>query len=883
MDAIHRIEEQTSALLRVNNAIVNCRTMDGLVRAVISALRAVLPFDNFGMTLYDPSTEQFRFFALEGQSSASAFSIGTKLHLRDTQADAQFDPRRVLLISELTPENSVTPFAQQLFAASVRSFCAVPLLFRDEVIGSMGIASLTPAQYGPPELGFLEKAAEQVALAVANWKAFDEVARLNTENVRLAERRRAVLEANNAIITSLKRDELVRSVSSALRAVIPFDKFGLSIYDPAAEKLILVALEGEFPSSYFSLGRQMSLDASLSGEVFRTGHPIVRHRLPAEGRYPTEEILADEGVRSLCNVPIIVHGRPIGVIGLASLRESAYGQADAELLQEVSGQVGLAILNMQAYETLAEISEARAKTATRLKALLQLNNVIVSNLSRSELFQSICRILREQMACDSAGLALFDAEAADLRIFALDGEYKTSMQVGNLIDVQGRISGHAFDFCKPYCQPDLSGERKFTFEHGLYEEGLLSCCLVPLIVRSEAIGALGIGSREPHRYSSADMEFLQEVSAQIGVAIANLNAYEEISALKARLEAENTYLQEEIRQEHNFHEIVGDSSALLETLALVEQVAATDSTVLVVGETGTGKELIARAIHNLSPRKDRALVKVNCGALSAGLVESELFGHVKGAFTGALADREGRFKLAHGGTLFLDEVGELAPETQVKLLRVLQEQEFEPLGSNRTVKVDVRIVAATNRDLEQAVRDGRFRSDLYYRLRVFPIRVPSLRDRRGDIPLLVTFFLQKYCRKFGKNVGRIPDRVMQRLVNYAWPGNLRELQNVIERAVVVARGEALELEANFGAPTWQEARSASKDVTLSGPPAPSTGNVPDSLHDVEKRHIEAILKQTNWKIEGADGAAKILNLQPSTLRSRMLKLGIRRPASPQQR
>jgi formate hydrogenlyase transcriptional activator len=694
------------------------------------------------------------------------------------------------------------------------------------------------------------------------------------------ERTAALLRVNNAIITSLKRDELVRSVSSAIHAVIPFDKFGLSIYDAAAEKLILVAMEGAFPSNYFSIGREMSLEQSLSGEVYRTRRAVVRRNLLFERRYPTEELLSNEAVRSLCNVPVIVQGKTLGVIGLASLRENAYRQADADLLQEFAGQVGLAILNMQAYETLSQVSEERRKTAARLKALLQLNNVIVSNLSRAELFHSICRILREQMACDSAGLALFDTEANDLRIFALEGEYKSGMEIGNLIDIQGRVSGHAFDFRKPYVQPDLSLKRMFTFEYKLHEEGLRSCCLVPLIVRGETIGALGIGSREPDRYRTADVEFLQELSAQIGIGMANLNAYEEISVLKARLEAENIYLQEEIRQDHNFHEIVGDSPVLLETLALVEQVAPTDSTVLLLGETGTGKELIARAIHDSSPRKDRPLVKVNCGALSAGLVESELFGHVKGAFTGALADRDGRFKLANGGTLFLDEVGELAPETQVKLLRVLQEQEFEPLGSNRTLKVDVRIVAATNRDLEGAVRELRFRSDLYYRLRVFPIRIPPLRDRREDIPLLITFFLQKFCRRFSKNVSRVPDRIMQRLLNYAWPGNLRELQNVVERAVVVARGETLELEPTFGFFPRAEEKFTRGFSPRSEAHGRSGGTPADtSLRDIEKRHIESILEQTGWKIEGPSGAAQILNVQPSTLRSRMQKLGIRRPKS----
>lgn len=344
---------------------------------------------------------------------------------------------------------------------------------------------------------------------------------------------------------------------------------------------------------------------------------------------------------------------------------------------------------------------------------------------------------------------------------------------------------------------------------------------------------------------------------------------------KARLEAQNNYLQEEIRSEHNFGEIVGSSPALLDVLRQVEQIAKIDSTVLILGETGTGKELVARAIHDRSPRKHRALVKVNCGAISAGLVESELFGHVKGAFTGAIANRDGRFKLADGGTIFLDEVGELPMDTQVKLLRVLQEQEFEPIGSSKTIKVNVRVVAATNRDLEELVRDGKFRADLFYRLNVVPLRMPALRERASDIHLLTMFFVQKCAKKLGKQISSVSDEAMQQLANYSWPGNIRELQNVIERAVILSPGKTLVLA--------EKLRGSSATLTVAMPvkivpiePAPAAGNG-GSLDEVERRHIEAVLNQANWMIEGERGAARILDMNPSTLRSRMQKLGIKRP------
>jgi formate hydrogenlyase transcriptional activator len=344
---------------------------------------------------------------------------------------------------------------------------------------------------------------------------------------------------------------------------------------------------------------------------------------------------------------------------------------------------------------------------------------------------------------------------------------------------------------------------------------------------------------------------------------------------KRRLEAQNKYLQEEIRAEHNFTEMVGNSPKLRAVLQQVEQVASTHSTALIYGETGTGKELVARAIHNRSPRKERPLVKVNCGAISAGLVESELFGHVKGAFTGALTNRDGRFKVADGGTIFLDEVGELPLETQVKLLRVLQEQEFEPIGSDKSVRVDVRIIAATSRNLDEMVRAGKFRADLLYRLNVFPIHVPPLRERQGDVPLLVTFFLQSLAKKLGKKVTQVSEETMRRLIDYPWPGNIRELQNVIERALILSKGNVVALDRDFQ-PAMTTPSSPVFATSNPATSAPATA----SLKDAEQRHIESVLTQTGWVIEGEHGAAKMLKLHPNTLRSRMKKLGIQRPHDP---
>ena len=415
------------------------------------------------------------------------------------------------------------------------------------------------------------------------------------------------------------------------------------------------------------------------------------------------------------------------------------------------------------------------------------------------------------------------------------------------------------------CQAVVGGEVRFYADRlqerfpedvGLVEWGAQSFLGLPLrSLEGGVIGHLAIMGDRPMPEPSLEIAVLRIFADRAAAELERMRAHAELERLKDRLEAENVYLQEEIRTQHNFEEIIGNAPPLLEALSRIQRVAGTDSTVLIQGETGTGKELFARAVHSRSPRRQRPLVKVNCGAIPAGLVESELFGHVRGAFTGALDRRTGRFELADGGTIFLDEIGELPLETQVKLLRVLQEREFEPVGSSRTVRVDVRVIAATNRDLEQEVRAGRFRADLLYRLNVFPIAVPPLRERRDDVPLLASFFLSGLSKRLGKPLEGFSRRGMQRLSDYRWPGNIRELQNVVERAAILASGEVVEI----------------------GPELLAPGSEPDAagtLEEVERRHIASVLRTTRGVIEGPSGAARILALHPNTLRSRMKKLGL---------
>ncbi len=396
----------------------------------------------------------------------------------------------------------------------------------------------------------------------------------------------------------------------------------------------------------------------------------------------------------------------------------------------------------------------------------------------------------------------------------------------------------------------------------LIAAGLQSAVCIPLLRGDKALGALNVASMREAAFAPQDVELLTQIGNELAIAVENALAFRQIEELKDKLAQEKLYLEDEIRTGYDFEEIVGDSQSLQRVLRAVETVAPTDSTVLIQGETGTGKELIARAIHNLSGRRQRTFVKVNCAAIPTGLIESELFGHERGAFTGAISQKIGRFELADKGTLFLDEIGDIPPELQPKLLSVLQEREFDRLGSTRTVKVDIRLVTATNRDLSQMIAGREFREDLFYRLNVFPIPLPPLRERREDIQLLVRYFTQKYARRMNRRIETIPSEAMEALTNWNWPGNVRELENLIERAVILTRGSALHV-------PLAEVRTGVEGAASPGAAGPAT-----TLEEAEREHILRALRECNWVVGGPAGAAARLGLKRTTLQSRMQKLGI---------
>jgi formate hydrogenlyase transcriptional activator len=507
--------------------------------------------------------------------------------------------------------------------------------------------------------------------------------------------------------------------------------------------------------------------------------------------------------------------------------------------------------------------EPTAACSERYRTLLAVSEAVVSHRDLHALFHDLAGRLQQVVRFDYLVLVLHDAADNMMRRHILESANSSPVQVPGALPVDEGPAGWVWQTQQPLILSNLAEETRWPpFRELVKPLGMHSGCALPLTTARQRLGALAFLSSQAAAYDDADMDYLQLVANQVAVAVENAQAFECIERLKEKLSQEKVYLEEEIRTEHNFDEIVGESAALRRVLKEVETVAPTDSTVLIRGETGTGKELIARALHQLSPRRDQTFVKINCAAIPTGLLESELFGHEKGAFTGAIMQKIGRFELAHQGTLFLDEVGDIPPELQPKLLRVLQEQEFERLGSPRTIRVSVRVVAATNRDLARMVADGQFRSDLFYRLNVFPVVLPPLRERRDDIARLVRHFAQKVARRMGRQIETIPARAMDALVQYPWPGNVRELENVIERAVILSPGPALHLNL--------------ADLKAAAPAETPPGTAV-TLADAERDHILGVLRETGWVLGGPNGAAARLAMKRTTLQSKMKKLGIARP------
>ena len=666
------------------------------------------------------------------------------------------------------------------------------------------------------------------------------------------ERYQALLRVANAIATCNDCDDVSETLVTLLREVTPFDFLYLVAFDNETGDPCWTLLEGNGKRLTGPNGDATNPEESPIAWVHQTGEPIVTHNWSEEKRFPNHAaFLKETGITSSCTLPLTRGSRRLGVMSFGRFYANAYDEEEVRFLGMVADQLSLAIDAAVNFYLSRRVQE-------QLKLILDLNNQVVSNLEFNDLLHAASGSVRRVMQCDAAAVMLADEEGKHLRVHALD--YPDSRGIfteGGVIPIEGTMPGDSFKTGKAMVVNRLDPkEMPPEMYRKAVAEGLNSFCDVPLISRNRMLGVLAVARREENAFDGNEVSFLIQVANQVAIGVENALAYSEIGMLKDRLAQEKLYLEDEIRGEMDFEGIVGQSSALRHVLNLVETVAPSESTVLLLGETGTGKELIARAIHERSRRKNRTFVKLNCAAIPTGLLESELFGHERGAFTGAISQKLGRLELADQGSLFLDEVGDIPIEIQPKLLRALQEREFERLGGTQTKKVDVRLVAATNRDLEKMIASREFRSDLYYRLNVFPIRIPPLRERPEDIPLLVRYFAQKYGRRMEKKIESIPATAMKKLASWHWPGNIRELENFVERSVILTHGTALQVPVGE---LGENGKSAA---------------VMDFPIDGERQEIVRILKETKGRVAGPDGAAARLGLKRTTLISRMKKMGI---------
>jgi formate hydrogenlyase transcriptional activator len=647
---------------------------------------------------------------------------------------------------------------------------------------------------------------------------------------------------------------LCNSLAGSLRHVVSFDLLALVLYDPAHNQLRLHAISSSRPFKEKPV--VLPADSNhLGAEVWREQRPLVLS--PLDERAGADDLIRDaleQGIHALTLVPLSNGDKHLGILGFGFPAPFRPDQEALAFLQRVASEVAVSV---DGYLT----RQALLVERDRMRVLFEITDALISKLPMDELFAAISEQLNRVVSHDFAVVALLDKSSGEIHLNALHSprgiQFTPEETSGR---PEGLPVGEALATGKPVVTTGIDFRR---FPSPLYRKyvdlGFRSDCSIPLSSGNGVSGVLDVVRQSSEPFTSDEVDLLVQVARQIAIATENALAYRELSQIKDKLASEKLYLEDEIRFDQNLGNMIGESPAFQAVLKGIQVVAPTDATVLIQGETGTGKELVARALHDLSGRSKRSFIKVNCAAIPASLLESELFGHEKGSFTGAFAQKIGRFELAHQGTLFLDEVGEIPLELQSKLLRAIQEQELERVGGNRTIRVDVRFVAATNRTLRQMVDEGKFRSDLYYRLHVFPLSVPPLRERKEDIPLLVRYFTQKHAKRMNRPIESIPSAAIKALTNYDWPGNIRELQNVIERSVILSPGRVLQIVLPEIART----------------PAFSLRNYG---HDesAEREQILQALRESRWKVGGADGAAARLGLRRSTLQSRMQKLQIAR-------
>jgi formate hydrogenlyase transcriptional activator len=662
----------------------------------------------------------------------------------------------------------------------------------------------------------------------------------------MASRYEALISIAVAISSRHEIEGLFSALSAALPRMVKFDFIELS-YDHETSRVEwrLSRPNGIIERDFID----KTQEETISAWVYEHRKPLIIPFLNQESTLHRRiSRLAVEGLQSLYAAPLTCADGRLGCLVIGSKQPAAYSQEDLRFLSLVTDMIAASLDNAISFDSLRRKQDDLKAEKGRLQLLLDLTGQIVSNHEVRHLVRAMSATVRRMIRCDAVAIHLPDKESSSLRLFAIDSHERASRDEENNGRVEGSTSGEEVREVFRSKKPALSRDN--------------ASYVLPLVIRDRVLGVMELAQQKAEVLWHQDAQLVSQIANQVAITIENALTHAEIMELKEQLSKEKLYLEDEIRSEQGFEGIIGRSSAIRGVLQKIETVATTDSTVLIYGETGTGKELVARAIHERSSRNSKAFVKLNCAAIPTGLLESELFGHERGAFTGAIMQRLGRFELANHGTAFLDEIGEISLELQPKLLRVLQEREFERLGSTRTIKTDARLIAATNRNLAACVEEGRFRADLFYRLNIFPIHVPPLRERPEDIPLLVRHFVQHFARRMNRVIDTIPSETMETLVRHSWPGNIRELQNLIEHSVIVSPGPVLR------APLEGLQSHSVRD---------QEGTRHRTLEQAEREHILSTLKETKWVISGPRGAAARLEMNRSTLQFRMRKLGIVRP------
>jgi formate hydrogenlyase transcriptional activator len=837
--SIGEIEPQ----LRVFRRLSGQQKLDQFLRTLPARLRGHLSFDYMSLILMKEDGDGKKWYVQDDQDP-STLTCTQLVPGEDKLVSWVVEHQEATVIPNFREEIRFSTVKKSIKECALKSVCAVPLTTAHCKVGAILIGSAESNKYSQEYAQFFSVVADQIAMTVDNALSHAEL------------RRHEALSRLAKSLGSSALEDLSRNLAAFLRPLLDFDFLDLIVFQEGTSQVLRHSIgAGKLPSP------DVPMEETTCWWVHQQQQPLCIADWKRDDRFAVRrEALKKLGFeyRFLCRVPLRTPHHRLGTFSIASSRPHDYSKDELQFLSQVADQVAVAVANALNLERSRDAqSELEVKRA-RLRLLRDLTNMVVANLELNDVLRHVTISTRRLMRSDFAVLGLLDSESGRLHFNAFDAPDEAMLDQEAVASLGEMLGARVLSTSKPwtgnpvdFAPMDMKADPKTP------AAGFRSSCVLPLISRDQVLGILAIGKREDTSYTPDEIEFLMQVSTQIAIAVDDALVRGELRKLKDTLGEEKVYPENETHTALNFEEIVGKSQALQQVLRQIEVVAPTDSGVLIQGETGTGKELIARAIHNLSARSDRPFIKLNCAAIPSGLLESELFGHEKGAFTGAVMRKAGRFEVADKGTLFLDEVGDIPLELQPKLLRVLQEHEFERLGSTRTQQVDVRVIAATHRDLRQMVEDGQFRSDLFYRLHVFPLCVPPLRERREDIPILVRHYVDKSAKRMNRRIETIPSQAMELFATYSWPGNVRELQNFIERSVILSPGLVLR-------PPLAELKQALQEPnsTLS------------TLEEAEREHVLRALRESNWVTGGPNGAAARLGMKRTTLAYRIRKLKI---------